>query len=109
MKAWSADVILNPSTPLTLTLQPEFQRGGRGLISARAYEKLIREQLLPLISLGLGAAVYTQFSDVEIESNGFFTYDRELLKIDRDVVATLNAEIYKAFGKVEGKKPAAEE
>jgi beta-galactosidase/beta-glucuronidase len=75
----------------------------------RAYEKLIRGQLIPLISLGLGAAVYTQFSDVEIESNGFFTYDREILKIDRDIVAALNAEIYEAFGKVEGKKPTAEE
>ena len=29
---------------------------------------------------GLNAAVYTQLSDVEIEKNGFFTYDRKILK-----------------------------
>ena len=29
---------------------------------------------------GLNAAVYTQLSDVEIEKNGFYTYDRRILK-----------------------------
>ncbi|MBR6249127.1 MAG: VCBS repeat-containing protein [Muribaculaceae bacterium] len=29
---------------------------------------------------GLNAAVYTQISDVEIEKNGFYTYDRRILK-----------------------------
>jgi beta-galactosidase/beta-glucuronidase len=68
-----------------------------------AYTKLIRNQLIPLIPLGLGAAVYTQFSDVEIESNGFFTYDRKILKIDREKMSALNQEIYSAFDKAEGK------
>ncbi|MBI1224812.1 MAG: glycoside hydrolase family 2 [Bacteroidetes bacterium] len=31
---------------------------------------------------GLAAAVYTQVSDVETESNGLMTYDRKVLKID---------------------------
>jgi beta-galactosidase/beta-glucuronidase len=62
-----------------------------------AFSKLIREQLIPLISRGLGAAVYTQFSDVEIESNGLFTYDREVLKFDEQQVQALNEEIYSAF------------
>jgi beta-galactosidase/beta-glucuronidase len=68
-----------------------------------AYAGLIRKQLIPLISKGLGAAVYTQFSDVEIESNGLFTYDRESLKIDRELLVELNNEIYQAFETVEGK------
>jgi len=68
---------------------------------AEAYAKLIRNQLIPLIAKGLGAAVYTQFTDVEIESNGFFTYDREILKIDREHVLALNREIYEAFDKTE--------
>lgn len=34
----------------------------------------------PLIAQGLSAAVYTQTTDVEIEVNGFMSYDREVLK-----------------------------
>ena len=29
---------------------------------------------------GLSAAVYTQTTDVEVECNGFLTYDREMVK-----------------------------
>ncbi len=68
----------------------------------KAYAKLIRNQLIPLIARGLGAAVYTQFSDVEIESNGLFTYDRESLKLDRELLVELNNEIYRAFEAIEG-------
>ncbi|MEH6557430.1 MAG: sugar-binding domain-containing protein [Oceanicoccus sp.] len=62
-----------------------------------AYTSLIRQQLIPLIVRGLGAAVYTQFSDVEIESNGLFSYDRKVLKIPADTLKALNTEIYAAF------------
>ena len=69
---------------------------------AEAYAGLIRRQLIPLISRGLGAAVYTQFTDVEIESNGLFTYDRKILKIDPEQISSLNREIYQAFDTLEG-------
>jgi beta-galactosidase/beta-glucuronidase len=46
------------------------------------YIQLLNEQLLPLISDGLAAAIYTQISDVEIEVNGFLTYDRRVEKMD---------------------------
>ena len=50
------------------------------------YEELYRE-LLPLIdSAGLCAAVYTQVSDVETESNGLMTYDRKVVKMDPNLV-----------------------
>jgi beta-galactosidase/beta-glucuronidase len=39
-------------------------------------------QLKNLIPLGLSAAVYTQTTDVEIETNGLMTYDRKLTKMD---------------------------
>lgn len=39
-------------------------------------------QMLPLIERGLSAAVYTQTTDVEIEVNGWMTYDRAILKVD---------------------------
>jgi hypothetical protein len=46
-----------------------------------AYVKLI--EALPLhYARGVNAAVYTQTSDVEIECNGWLTYDREIWKID---------------------------
>jgi hypothetical protein len=35
-----------------------------------------------LIAKGMSAAVYTQTTDVEVEVNGFMTYDREVLKFD---------------------------
>ena len=38
--------------------------------------------LRPLIGKGLSAAVYTQTTDVEVEVNGFMTYDREIIKFD---------------------------
>ena len=69
---------------------------------AEAYVGLIHGQLIPLVSSGLGAAVYTQWSDVEIESNGLFSYDRKVLKIDREHVWALNQELYAAFEAVEG-------
>ena len=36
-----------------------------------------------LIPEGLCGGVYTQWSDIEEEVNGVYTYDREVRKIDR--------------------------
>jgi beta-galactosidase/beta-glucuronidase len=47
-----------------------------------AYLELLENELKPCIEAGLSAAVYTQTSDVEIEVNGFLTYDREIEKMD---------------------------
>jgi hypothetical protein len=57
-----------------------------------AYKRLI-DQLHPLIGQGLAAAVYTQTTDVEIEVNGFMTYDREVIKLPEDI-AELHAKLY---------------
>ena len=40
------------------------------------------DKLNGLSKSGLSAAVYTQFSDVERESNGLVTYDRKFVKLD---------------------------
>ncbi|UPR03052.1 beta-galactosidase [Chloropicon primus] len=40
------------------------------------------DKLHQLATSGLSAAVYTQFSDVERESNGLVTYDRKFIKIE---------------------------
>ncbi|MCW2848788.1 MAG: glycoside hydrolase family 2 [Marmoricola sp.] len=46
----------------------------------------LHEPLRAAVTDGLGATVYTQLSDVEDELNGLLTYDREVLKVDADVV-----------------------
>ena len=49
-------------------------------------------------ALGLAAAIYTQTTDVEGEVNGLMTYDRELVKFDKDAVSALHERIYAAEG-----------
>ena len=65
-----------------------------------ALEQLYRRRILPAVSKGLCAAIYTQLSDVEDEINGILTYDRQVNKADaaamqqiaRDLQATIKAD-----------------
>ncbi len=61
---------------------------------ANRYEKLI-EDLIPFISKGLSAAVYTQTTDVEVEVNGLMTYDREVIKFDPSFLKNLHDKLYR--------------
>ena len=47
----------------------------------KAMTELYMDQVLPCVSRGLCAAVYTQVSDVEDETNGLVTYDRAVEKL----------------------------
>jgi beta-galactosidase/beta-glucuronidase len=47
-----------------------------------AYIALLENELRPWIAKGLSAAVYTQTTDVEIEVNGFVSYDRAVEKME---------------------------
>ncbi len=58
-----------------------------------AYLAMI-EQLPMLIGQGLCAAVYTQTTDVEIEVNGWLTYDRKVWKINPDDVRKATRRVY---------------
>ena len=58
-----------------------------------AYRKLHEKQVIPAIKKGLSATVYTQVSDVEFEVNGIMTYDRELIKLDEDMLKEINAKM----------------
>lgn len=60
----------------------------------KKYEEFIN-RLPKLITLGLSAAVYTQTTDVEIETNGFFTYDRKVLKIPVEKASEVHKQLYK--------------
>ncbi len=48
-----------------------------------AIYSLYEEQIIPAAKKGLCAAVYTQVSDVEDETNGLLTYDRKVLKVEQ--------------------------
>ena len=50
----------------------------------QAVEKLYREQVVPAYEKGLCAAIYTQVSDVEDETNGILSYDRKVIKLPTD-------------------------
>ncbi|MBE9586058.1 beta-galactosidase [Mucilaginibacter sp. JRF] len=52
------------------------------------------KRLEELIPLGLSAAVYTQTTDVEGETNGFMTYDRAVDKMPVDKLHEVNTKLY---------------
>lgn len=52
------------------------------------------KQIPDLIADGLCAAVYTQTTDVEIEVNGWLTYDRRQWKVDPERVRAATAAMY---------------
>ncbi len=57
----------------------------------KALHTLYIKRLMPLISKkGLSALVYTEVSDVEDETNGLLTYDREIIKVDVDFMKEIN-------------------
>ncbi len=64
----------------------------------KALRHLYVDRIRPLVDKrGLSALVYTEVSDVEDETNGFLTYDREVLKVDAGFMREINAQI--GFGK----------
>ncbi|MDY0209466.1 MAG: glycoside hydrolase family 2, partial [Bacilli bacterium] len=59
----------------------------------KAFIKLYEEQIIPNIEKGLAAAIYTQVSDVEEETNGILTYDRQICKLDILQTRELNSRV----------------
>ena len=66
-----------------------------------ALKTLYLNKVLPLIKKGLCGCIYTQVSDVEEEINGFWTYDRKVLKVPIKEMAIINAKIQEEAEKVE--------
>ncbi|MBQ8176622.1 MAG: glycoside hydrolase family 2 [Oscillospiraceae bacterium] len=63
-------------------------------------ERLYLDEIVPAIENGLCAAVLTQVSDVEDETNGLFTYDRRVTKVDEKVMVGVAEKIKEVFDKV---------
>ena len=52
------------------------------------------DRLTVLIQKGLSAAVYTQTTDVEIETNGLITYDRKVIKVPLEKLKNVTEKLY---------------
>ncbi len=63
-------------------------------------EKLYYEKVIPAISRGLCAAIYTQVSDVEDEINGLLTYDRRVCKADEATMTAIAKAIEDTYRKL---------
>ncbi len=57
------------------------------------YEDFV-ERFPSLIEKGLSAAIYTQTTDVEIETNGLMTYDRKVVKMPEDRLRRAHQKLY---------------
>ena len=62
-----------------------------------ALEKLYLDEVLPMMERGLCATVLTQLSDVEDETNGLLTYDRQVLKTDGKRMVDISKTLFNAF------------
>ena len=64
-----------------------------------ALEKLYLDEVVPMIERGLCATVLTQLADVEDETNGLLTYDRQILKTDGERMKAIAKAVLEAFEK----------
>ena len=64
---------------------------------ATAVEKLYYEQVIPAAKTGLCAAIYTQVSDVEDETNGLLSYDRKVEKLNAEQMRPIADLLQKAM------------
>ena len=66
-------------------------------LSQKAYEKryvsLYKKMIKRMKDNNLNGIIYTELSDCETEANGIYTLDREVLKIDKEIIKAINKEI----------------
>ena len=63
---------------------------------------MYEDMVLPSIPNGLCGCVYTQLSDVEGETNGLYTYDRQVRKIDPGFMREIAAAVKRALEEAAG-------
>jgi len=59
----------------------------------KRYDELVK-RIPAMITNGLSAAIYTQTTDVENETNGIYTYDRKVLKMPEMKFSATNRALY---------------
>ena len=63
----------------------------------QGFSELMEDIIVPSVSKGYSATVYTQLSDIEEETNGLITYDRKKLKMNPLIVQKWNTKLKKAL------------
>jgi hypothetical protein len=61
-----------------------------------ALTRLYLDEVVPAVRGGLSAAVLTQLSDVEDETNGLVTYDRRVVKVSAETMLAIRTALDKA-------------
>ena len=65
-----------------------------------ALERLYLEEVIPMIDKGLCATVLTQVSDVEDETNGLVTYDRQIIKVSPEKIREISSALFNRFNEI---------
>jgi hypothetical protein len=60
-------------------------------------QALYQNEIIPAVKKGLCAAIYTQVSDVEDETNGLFSFDRKVLKLQPQEMLPIAAQLKEAL------------
>ena len=60
-----------------------------------AVAALYEKQVIPAAEKGLCAAIYTQVSDIEDETNGILTYDRKVCKLSPEIMLPIAKKLCK--------------
>ncbi len=78
---------------------PNKEYGYRTYKSTQEFEeaicRLYETEIIPAVSKGLCAAILTQISDVEDETNGLLTYDRQLCKVSASRMRNISEKLSK--------------
>ena len=82
--------------------KPENSWGYNGLRKDGAdalerYRQFAIDEFLPQVVNGVAAGVYTQTTDVEVETNGLMTYDRKVIKMNSDELRSINLQVINAI------------
>ena len=64
---------------------------------AKGIQTLYQNEIIPAVKQGLCAAIYTQVSDVEDETNGLFSFDRKVLKVHPQEMLPIAAQLKEAL------------
>jgi len=70
-------------------------KSGREL--TKGLQDMYVREILSAINNGLNAAILTQVSDVEDETNGIATYDRQVIKTDEIIMQQIAKQLYECF------------
>ena len=100
-----AEMLLKKEEQVIFSLRALFEQYGykkfkSGRELTRGLYDMYINDIVPCIKRGLNAAILTQVSDVEDETNGIATYDRQIIKTDENTMKNISQQLKDAFHSV---------